>query len=161
MFRTAIGPALAVAVALALSGCTATGSHSSYGAEGDTGSSWFSQAKSNPLKQAKTSFANNNYGLAEEQYRKAVEQAPRNAEAWLGLAASYDQLGRFDLADRAYDEVIKLKGPVPQILNNQGYSYYLRGEVDKARAILTRAAAAAPDDQRIKGNLALIDSETG
>ena len=43
-----------------------------------------------------------NYGLAEENYRKAVELGPRDLDAWLGLAASYDRLKRFDLADRAY-----------------------------------------------------------
>jgi Flp pilus assembly protein TadD len=28
-------------------------------------------------------------------------QAPEDAEAWIGLAASYDRVRRFDLADQA------------------------------------------------------------
>ena len=39
-------------------------------------------------------FKDQNYGLAEESFRKAVEVRSDNATAWLGLAASLDQLGR-------------------------------------------------------------------
>ncbi|MDQ4135678.1 MAG: hypothetical protein M3158_05815, partial [Pseudomonadota bacterium] len=48
-----------------------------------------------------------NYGLAELHFRRAVETAGGDAEAWLGLAAAYDQLKRFELADRAYAQVLK------------------------------------------------------
>ena len=61
------------------------------------------------------------YGLSEKFFRKSVELHPTNAEAWLGLAASYDQLGLFKRSDRAYHQAIKLVGPKPAILNNQGY----------------------------------------
>lgn len=149
---------LSLAFAVALSGCAAVGTHSSY-ADGKAKGSWFTSAKSNPVKAGKKNFRSNNYGLAERNFRQAVEASPRNAEAWLGLAASYDQLGRFDLADRAYDEVIRIKGPLPQILNNRGYSYFLRGDKAKARSILTRAAQSDPQNRQILGNLELLDSE--
>ena len=68
-----------------------------------------------------------NYGLAELHFRRAAQTSRNNAEAWLGLAASYDRLKRFDLADRAYREVLRLTGPTPELLNNRGYSYLLRG----------------------------------
>ena len=48
--------------------------------------------------------------MAERHFRKAVELHPRDAESWLGLAASYDRLKRFDLADRAYQETIRWSG---------------------------------------------------
>ena len=51
------------------------------------------------------------------------KKTPRDATAWVGLAASYDEIGRFDLADRSYAEAIKLIGETTQILNNLGYSY--------------------------------------
>src|SRR5580700_6085426 len=41
------------------------------------------------LSLAKENFREGNYGLAERYFRKAVEAGPRDAEAWLGLAASY------------------------------------------------------------------------
>jgi len=151
---------VAIGLALAVSGCSAMGSHSSY-VDGQEPASWFKGDKSNPLKEGKENFRRNNFGLAEQKFRAAVEASPRNAEAWLGLAASYDQLGRFDLADRAYEEVIQIKGPLPQILNNRGYSYYLRGDKTKARTTLTQASRADPENQQILGNLDLLESENG
>ena len=59
------------------------------------------------LSVAKKYFRQGSYGLAERHFRKAVELHPRDAEAWLGLAASYDRLRRFDLADRAYAQAIR------------------------------------------------------
>ena len=85
-----------------------------------------------------------NYGLAEQHFRRAVEKSPgpreRDAEAWLGLAASYDRLRRYELADRAYREAIKILGPTPEILNNQGYSYILRGDYRRAQTTLLAAS---------------------
>ena len=54
-----------------------------------------------------------------------------------GLAASYDRLRRFDLADRAYAQAIRSSAPTPEILNNQGFSYMLRGDYGRARAQLS------------------------
>jgi len=51
------------------------------------------------LSLGKKQYRANNFGLAEKHFRLAVEKHPRDAEAWLGLAASYDRLRRFDLAD--------------------------------------------------------------
>jgi Flp pilus assembly protein TadD len=97
-----------------------------------------------------------NYGLAEKHFRKAVELRAENAEAWMGLAASYDQLGRFDFADRAYDQLVKLAGRQPRIVNNMGYSQLLRGEKAKARALLAEASAALPGDPVVEANLRLL-----
>src|ERR1700757_804931 len=47
-------------------------------------------------------FERGEYGLSEEYFRHTVEKTPDNVEAWIGLAASYDRIKRFDLADRAY-----------------------------------------------------------
>jgi Flp pilus assembly protein TadD len=109
------------------------------------------------LSLGKENFREGNYGLAERYFRKAVESGPKDAEAWLGLAAAYDRLRRFELADRAYEEVIKIAGPTPEILNNQGYSYMLRGKFDRAREILTRAREKDPGNPYIQNNLALLD----
>ena len=109
------------------------------------------------LSLAKENFRQGNYGLAERYFRKSVESGPRDAEAWLGLAAAYDRLRRFDMADRAYEELIRIAGPMPEILNNQGYSYMLRGQFDRARQILLEARAKAPDNPYIQNNLALLE----
>ena len=108
------------------------------------------------LNTAKKYFRQGMYGQAERYFRKAVEQHPRDAESWLGLAAAYDRLKRFDLADRAYAQAIRLVGSTPEILNNQGFSYILRGDYRRARAILVEAQAAAPNNPYIKNNLRLL-----
>lgn len=109
------------------------------------------------LAAGKLNFREANYGLAEKHFRKAVELRADNAEAWLGLAASYDQLGRFDFADRAYDQLVKLAGRQPRVVSNMGYSHYLRGNPAKARALLEEARRSLPGDVVIEANLALLD----
>ena len=109
------------------------------------------------LGRAKKYFREGGFGLAEKHYRKAVELHPRDAEAWVGLAASYDRLRRFELADRAYRHAIKLIGATPEILNNQGYSYMLRGDYRRARTTLLAAARKDPASPYIKNNLGLLN----
>lgn len=155
-----------VAAALAAAGCQSMGradlgdGETAYASTGDpAGWSLFGR---NPAQSdvdlAKRHFRENNYGLAERHFRRAVESRPDDAEAWLGLGASYDQLRRFDLADRAYSQAIGLTGRTPEVLNNQGYSYLMRGEYEKARAILLEAQSLDPHNPYVKNNLALLDA---
>jgi Flp pilus assembly protein TadD len=109
------------------------------------------------LSLGKKHYRQNSFGLAEQHFRRAVEKGPKSLEAWIGLAASYDKLRRFDLADRAYAQAIKLGGPSPEILNNQGYSYLLRGDRRKARTTLLQAQAKDPGNPYIRNNLELLD----
>ena len=108
------------------------------------------------LSLGKKQYRANNFGLAEKYFRRAVELHPRDAEAWLGLAASYDRLRRFDLADRAYGEAIKIVGPTVEILNNQGFSYMLRGDYKRARAKLKEAERRDPGNKYVLNNLKLL-----
>jgi tetratricopeptide (TPR) repeat protein len=109
------------------------------------------------LSIAKQYYRQGSYGLSEKHFRRAVEHGPRDAEAWLGLAASYDRLKRFDLADRAYEQLLKIVGPTPEILNNQGFSFILRGDYRKAREILSAAQAKDPANPYIKNNIDLLE----
>src|SRR5262249_44579079 len=113
------------------------------------------------LVLGKRHYREENYGKAEEHFRRVVEQdnvpAQRKAEAWVGLAASYDRLKRFDLADRAYAAAIRILGPTPEILNNQGFSYMLRGDYDKARAKLSQAVELDPTNPYIRNNIELLE----
>jgi Flp pilus assembly protein TadD len=108
------------------------------------------------LTAGKTQFREANYGLAEKHFRKAVELRADNAEAWMGLAASYDQLGRFDFADRAYDQLLRVAGRKAQVVNNMGYSQLLRGNKKKAQALLLEAKGGLADATVVDANLALL-----
>jgi Flp pilus assembly protein TadD len=109
------------------------------------------------LNLGKRHFRERDYGLAERHFRRAVEMAPRDAEAWIGLAASYDRLKRFDHADRAYAQAVAILGPTPEILNNQGYSYLLRGDYKRARVKLYAARSKDPSSSRIQNNIDLLE----
>jgi Flp pilus assembly protein TadD len=117
------------------------------------------------LVLGKRHFRDANYGLAEVHFRRAAEspqpEARRAAEAWLGLAASYDHLRRFELADRAYEQAYRILGPTPELLNNHGYSYLIRGDLPRAREKLLAARAKDPDSPYILRNLSLLKQSEG
>ncbi|PVE21336.1 hypothetical protein DC522_27235 [Microvirga sp. KLBC 81] len=108
------------------------------------------------FKVAKVQFAAGNYGHAARYYERTVEVEPNNGEAWLGLAASYDRVRRFDLADRAYREAGRLIGDRAEYYNNIGYSYLLRGDVVKARSNFLKAHELDPSSVTINNNLDLL-----
>lgn len=110
-----------------------------------------------PLKLGIEHFNRGDYGLAERYYNDAVAKNPRDVAAWIGLAASNDRLLRFDLADRAYASAIRLAGETTQILNNQGYSYMLRGNFRLAREKFKKAYEREPNNPTIANNLRLLD----
>jgi tetratricopeptide (TPR) repeat protein len=108
------------------------------------------------VQLGKKHFRANNFGLAEKNFRSAVEKRPNDAEAWLGLAASYDRLRRYDLADRAYSQAIRLAGPTVEILNNQGFSYMMRGDYARARKKLEQALAKDPGNPYAQANMQVL-----
>jgi Flp pilus assembly protein TadD len=110
-----------------------------------------------PVKLGMQRFHEGAFGLAQQYFQDAVEKTPRDATAWVGLAASYDRLGRFDLADRSYAAAVKLVGHTPNILNNEGYSYMLRGDLNKAHGKFIAALRLDPGNATATNNLALLN----
>jgi Flp pilus assembly protein TadD len=108
------------------------------------------------LQVAKARFAEASYGHAARYYERAVEVMPNNGEAWLGLAASYDRVRRFDLADRAYREAGRILGKRAEYYNNIGYSYMLRGDAGKARTYFLKAQELDPASPTINNNLEML-----
>src|SRR5213080_670113 len=113
-----------------------------------------------PLRMGIEHFNRGYYGIAEQYFRDATEKAPKDPTAWIGLAAAYDRIGRFDLADRAYAYAIRLVGETTEILNNQGYSYMLRGDLVNARRKFLKAYEREPNNPTIVNNLKLLDSSS-
>jgi len=112
------------------------------------------------LQRGKRYFRANDFGNAEKSFRAAVEKHPRDAEAWVGLAASYDRLRRFDLADRAYRQAIGIIGRTPEILNDLGFSYILRGDHARAQKTLLEAQAKDPGNPYVQANIRLLEESS-
>ena len=112
---------------------------------------------SNELNRlGRQNLASGNSGLAERQFREAVEKNKDDGPSWIGLAAAYDTLGRFELADRAYAEAIAIQGETLPIVNNLGYSYLLRGDLNKAQRYFERAKAMDPNNPVIRNNIRML-----
>lgn len=145
---------VAVSVAAVLSGCRSANLDDAFGA------SSFSYAAtvedSMLLPEAKTQFKARNYGKSYALFKKSAEVYPNNPAAWLGLAASADQLGRFDTADTAYGTLAKLIPGTVEYYNNIGYSALLRGELRSAARHLAQAQAVAPGSVTVANNLRLL-----
>jgi Flp pilus assembly protein TadD len=109
------------------------------------------------VTKGREQFRSGNYAGAEVSFQRATRMNPRDAEGWLGLAACYDRMRRFELADRAYVQAMAIKGPTSEILNNQGYSYYLRGDLKRARNTLTAAKNKDPGNRFVQNNLQLVE----
>lgn len=153
MRKSAFGLVVAASAALLLSGCqTSTVDTTQTTAIAPVAKDIAAQDR----EAGKAQFRAANFGLAEKHFRKAVELRADDAESWMGLAAAYDELGRFDFADRAYEQLLKVAGRRPQIVNNMGYSQLLRGNKIKARQLLGEARKSLGEDPVVEANLALL-----
>jgi Tfp pilus assembly protein PilF len=113
-----------------------------------------------PVRLGIQRFYEGNFGIAQKYFQDAVEKSPNDVTAWIGLAASYDRLSRFDLADQAYAAADKLEGPSVRLLNNEGYSLMLRGDLKTARAKFQAALKLEPNNQTTLNNIKLLNDST-
>jgi Flp pilus assembly protein TadD len=155
-----------VSVALMSAGCTNLGGGLFAGSSaslkvGDLPAAVEALPADQLLPTAKQHFAAGNFGHAARYYEQAVEVEPDNGEAWLGLAASYDRIRRFDLADRAYQQSAAIVGDRAEYYNNVGYSYLLRGDTRRAWQNFMRALERDPGNLTIMNNLELLRGSAG
>lgn len=111
-------------------------------------------AESN-LDIARREFGRGNYGNAIEYLEKELAQKPASVAALNGLGACYDQLGRFDVAQRYYFRALDLAPESSQTLSNIGYSYLQQGRHREAEAILELSLQKDADNQVAANNLSL------
>lgn len=101
-------------------------------------------------------FNEGNYGRAYRHFKKAIDVAPQDPQAWLGYAASADMLRRFDKSDFAYNKLRPVIGNRIEFLNNYGYSQLLRGNLTVARSYFLRAYEIDPSNEFAANNLELL-----
>lgn len=108
------------------------------------------------LADARSHFKNNDFGYSAALYQKVVDLSPKNPEGYVGLGASYDRLGRFDLSDRVYASLYSLTGGTAQYYNNVGYSYLLRGNASAALTSFRKARKLDPGNVVVADNIQLL-----
>ncbi len=89
-----------------------------------------------------------NIGLALESFRKAAREDPNSVDAIAGIAACYDNMRRFDLSRRYYEQALALAPSDPILLGALAASLDMQGRGAEAAAvrneIALRLASAAP-----------------
>ncbi|MFD8960283.1 tetratricopeptide repeat protein [Streptomyces anulatus] len=105
------------------------------------------------------SAARHDFPTALRWARKATTSGPYSSSAYGVLADAYTQLGRYEEADKAVQKMTDLR-PDAASLARASYAFELKGETDRARALMRRslAAAATPADTSFAHNvLATLD----
>ncbi|MEU0163500.1 tetratricopeptide repeat protein [Streptomyces sp. NPDC006261] len=74
--------------------------------------------------------------------RKATASGPYSSSAYGVLADAYTQLGRYEEADEAVQKMTDLR-PDAASLARASYAFELKGDTDRARALMHRSLAAA------------------
>lgn len=103
------------------------------------------------LADAKGQLAVGNVGLALEGFRKVARDYPDNAEAFAGMAACYEAMRRYDLAELKYQAALALAPRNPTLLARLASTLDQQGKADAAAEvrgeIAQLASAAAALDQ--------------
>lgn len=102
------------------------------------------------IAEARGLLALGNVGLALTSFRIAAREDPNSVDALAGIAASYDQMGRFDLSRRYYESALALAPADGQLLAAFAASLQLQGKTEEAlsvrQEIAARVAAASALD---------------
>ena len=97
------------------------------------------------LAKGRMLFARGEFALAADAFQKAARYDPKSADAYNGLAASYDQLGRYDLSRRYYELALAQSPEDGRVLRNFARSMLHQGDQLAARKLIAEAAALEHD----------------
>jgi hypothetical protein len=68
-------------------------------------------------------------------YRQVLAREPNDIDAMNGMAVCYDRLGQFEVSRAYYEAALGMQPQSPMLLNNYGYSLFLQGDMDGAKAL--------------------------
>lgn len=118
-----------------------------------------SDEMADPIERGKAQFASRQYGLAIRSFAVALTGDKRSIPALNGMAASYDMLGRFDVADKFYNRALLIEPRSATVLNNVGYSHLMRGDRETGERFLKLAASIDSKNPIVQVNLMLALGE--
>jgi len=72
--------------------------------------------------------ADNDFPALVAQVEQHLEAHPDDVKGWMVVAPAYHRLGRFDDAAHAYAQILRLKGPSPELLADYGEALMLANQ---------------------------------
>lgn len=109
----------------------------------------------------KEKFKNEDIDGALEDFNKAIEKNPKNAEAYLNRAYVYISTGELQEVLDNFDKAIALDSEYVEAYFNRGIIYGYFEEFDKSLADFSKVIALSPEDTEAYINRALIRSRLG
>jgi len=97
------------------------------------------------MTKARALIEKNKLKKATKQLRKVVKQDKSNADAWNLLGYSWRKLDKNKKSGKAYAKALKLDPNHKGALEYQGELFIKLGELDNAKANLSRLKALCPD----------------
>jgi tetratricopeptide (TPR) repeat protein len=110
------------------------------------------------LDMARAAFSAGLYGISIDHLNGELAQRPTSVAALNGLGASYDQLGRYDIARNYYFRALELAPTSSTTLANIGYSYLLQQRHEDAAAVLQLALQYDADNETAATNLLMAQN---
>lgn len=142
-----------LALLLAVGGCS-TGDWSAR-ARSEPAGPWAMHAANDPYERGKTHLRVGQLGLALEAFRTALRRDRASIASLNGMAVTYDELGRYDVSRRYFQQALELNPQAPETLNNIGRSLLRQGKFEAALPLLREAARSTGDSEVIAANLEL------
>jgi len=93
------------------------------------------------------------YEDAVNDFEKALDSDPTNADAYRGLAKAYEALGSPEKSESTFQQAIKLKTDYWAGYNDLGVFYFRQGRYDDAIAQFQQVIVHTPDNYRGYNNL--------
>jgi hypothetical protein len=141
------GGVKALLLSVSLAGCTASSGELKIRPLADPGSKL--RPGNDRLADARGQLAIGNVALALEGFRKASRELPNSIEAFGGMAACYDAMGRYDLSQQNYEAALAIAPSNPVLLNSFAASLEHQGKTAQAAAVRAEAAELASADEAL------------
>lgn len=95
---------------------------------------------------------------AEDYALKAIAEHPHSANAYNTLAVIYFSMGQFPLAEKNFEKALSLNPNLIGVLFNYAHMMALKGNVQKAYALMKKAHQIDPHDREIENYLKRLES---
>ena len=132
-------------LAAVLGGCAGVGTHGIKVRSVNTFGKIPTSGAPSAYEAGKSALADGNPALAIEAFRKDLVQRGPRVQVLNGLAVSYSDLGRLDLAEKYFEDAFQLDRFAPDTAYNFARMRYGQGKFDEARQFAELAHALALD----------------